>query len=119
MDFDKIIHEAVKNTNPIPPCVVTEDARKATEDKLYNLPGLCEKLEDAEGLEALLLSMEIRRIKKHLRLFSEIPTIRLSRQNTSREPKNVHLPPSVPATRPPSGAIERGFSIIWPSGCLE
>lgn len=73
MDFDKIIHEAVKNTNPIPPCVVTEDARKATEEKLYNLPGLCEKLEDAEGLEALLLSMEIRRIKKALEAIQPDP----------------------------------------------
>lgn len=73
MDFDKIIHEAVKNTNPISPCVVTEDARKATEDKLYNLPGLCEKLEDAEGLEALLLSMEIRRIKKALEAIQRDP----------------------------------------------
>lgn len=73
ININAIIQQTVDETNPINPCVVTDDARKATEDKLYDLPGLCEKLEDAEGLEALLLSMEIRRIKKALEAIQPDP----------------------------------------------
>lgn len=73
MNINAIIHQTVEKTKSINPCVVTNDARKATEEKLYNLPGLCEKLEDAKGLEALLLTMEIGRIKKALAAIQQDP----------------------------------------------
>lgn len=73
MDIEKIIRQAVDRTNPIHPCIVTERARKELTKKLYNLPRLCEELEQAEGLEALLISQEICRIKSALESISQDP----------------------------------------------
>ncbi|MBR0281373.1 MAG: hypothetical protein IJQ81_07245 [Oscillibacter sp.] len=47
----------------IPPCAVTDEARRAVETRLYNLPCLYETLEGADGLDALLISQEIRRVE--------------------------------------------------------
>lgn len=48
----------------IPPCAVTNEARRAVETRLYNLPRLYDELERADGLDALLMSHEIRRVEK-------------------------------------------------------
>lgn len=50
----------------IPPCAVTDEARRAVETRLYNLPRLYETLERADGLDALLISQEIRRVERAL-----------------------------------------------------
>lgn len=73
MNIHAMIQRTVGETNPINLCVVTNDARKATEEKLYSLPLLCERLEDADGLEKLLLSMEIRQIKEALEAIQQDP----------------------------------------------
>lgn len=70
---DQFIREAVDKANPIRPCIVTARARKEVAKKLYHLPRLCEELEQAEGLEALLISQEICRIKSALESISQDP----------------------------------------------
>ena len=73
MDIEKIIRQAVERANPIHPCIVTKRARKEVVKKLQHLPRLCEDLEQAEGLEALLISQEIHRIKMALESISQDP----------------------------------------------
>ena len=73
MNIDAMIQQAVDESRFVNPCIVTDDARKSTEEILYSLPGLCEKLEEAEGLEALILSLEVARIKKALEAIQQDP----------------------------------------------
>lgn len=60
-------------TRSISKCIVTGKARKKVEQALYELPTLCEELERAEGLEALLISHRIGRIKTALESVSLDP----------------------------------------------
>lgn len=60
-------------TRSILQCIVTGKARKKVEQALYELPALCEELERAEGLEALLISHRISRIKAVLESVSKDP----------------------------------------------
>ena len=59
--------------HPLPPCEVTEEARKATEKRLCELPLLCERFDRVEGLEACLISMEIGKMKRALEEISSDP----------------------------------------------
>ena len=60
-------------TRPISLCTVTGKVRKKVEQELYELPFLCEELERAEGLDALLISHRIGRIKAALEIVSQDP----------------------------------------------
>ena len=72
-DARELICRVVKDMDPIQVCEVTAGARKAVEDKLRNLPDLCEALEAAEGLEAVLLTHEVKKIKRVLESISDDP----------------------------------------------
>lgn len=72
-DIDALICQAVLDTTPIRPCEVTETARKAVEKRLYNFPLHCEQLEQAKGLDALLLTHEVERMKRVLKSISDDP----------------------------------------------
>lgn len=72
-DIDKLIRETVESIRPFPTYEITEETRKAVEEKLYSLPELCEKLEEAEGLDVLLISFEIRSVKRALELIQNDP----------------------------------------------
>lgn len=72
-DFNAIIQEALVETNPIPPCAITKEARRKIEAMLYGLPELVEDMERAEGLEAELARMEARRMKAALTFISQDP----------------------------------------------
>jgi len=67
------IRRAVEETTPIPPNMVTDGARRAAEIRLYNLPRLCEKLEQASGPETVTITQEIDRLKKALQTVSRDP----------------------------------------------
>lgn len=73
IDFEKMIRKAVESTRPFPTYEITEETRKAVEEKLYRLPELCDNLEDAEGLDALLISFKIRAVKRALELIRDDP----------------------------------------------
>ena len=73
IDFDKLIREAVERFRPFPTYEISEETRKAVEERLYNLPELCEKLEEAEGLDALLISWKIEAVKRALELIQDDP----------------------------------------------
>lgn len=68
-----IIRQVVEATSPVPPCTVTAEARRAVERRLYALPQLCEKLEQAGGQEAVEIAQEIDSIKRALRAISRDP----------------------------------------------
>lgn len=68
--FDIIMQQAV---NSIPPCTVKKEARKKIENMLYGLPQLSENVEQLQGLEAVLVCMEIKRIRAALTLISGDP----------------------------------------------
>lgn len=70
---DELIRQAVREMAHIQPCEVTAGARKAVEAKLRKLPELCEALEQAEGLEAVLLAHEVKKIKRVLESISDDP----------------------------------------------
>lgn len=67
------IRQIVEETNPIPPSIVTAEARRSVEVTLYRLPRLCEELERAGAEEAPLVSGEIERIKLALESISHDP----------------------------------------------
>jgi len=73
VDLEKLIRETVESFRPFPTYEITENVRKAVEEKLYGLPELCEKLEEAEGLDALLISWEIKAVKRALELIQDDP----------------------------------------------
>ena len=68
-----IIRRTVEEINPIPPSIVTAGARRAVERRLYGLPRLCEKLEQASGQEAAAITQEIDSIKQALLVVSRDP----------------------------------------------
>lgn len=63
--LEKVLAELESRSIP-PPCAVTDEARRAVESRLYNLPRLYDERERADGLDALLMSLEIRRVEKAL-----------------------------------------------------
>ncbi len=67
------IRQAVEETNPIPPNTVTNGAQRAVEIRLYNLPRLCEKLEQASGPETVTITQEIDSLKQALQTVSRDP----------------------------------------------
>ena len=71
--IEEVIREAVRSTRPFPTYEITGDTRKEVEKALYSLPELCEKLEEAEGLDALLISWKIRDVKRALELIQDDP----------------------------------------------
>lgn len=76
MDKQRIadsVQQAVEETNPIPPSIVTAEARRSVEVTLYKLPRLCEELERAGAEAAPLVSGEIERIKLALESISHDP----------------------------------------------
>lgn len=62
--LEKVLAEL--ESRSIPSCAVTDEARRAVETRLYNLPRLYDELERADGLDPLLMSLEIRRVEKAL-----------------------------------------------------
>lgn len=70
---DELIRRAVQEMGYIQPCEVTAGARKAVETKLRKLPELCEALEQADGLEAVLLAHEVEKTKRALESVSDDP----------------------------------------------
>lgn len=68
-----IIQQAVEATSFIPPSIVTAGARRAVERRLYDLPRLCERLEQASGQEAEPITQEIDSIKQALQIVSQDP----------------------------------------------
>lgn len=70
---DELICRAVQEMGYIQPYEVTAGARKAVKAKLQKLPELCEALEQAEGLEAVLLTHEVKKIKRVLESISDDP----------------------------------------------
>jgi len=67
------VRQAVEETNPIPPNTVTDGARRAVERRLYDLPRLCEKLEQSSGQEAVAIAQEIDGVKQALQAISRDP----------------------------------------------
>ncbi len=67
------IRQAAEKANPIPPNTVTDGARRAVERRLYDLPRLCEKLEQASGPETVAITQEIDSIKRALQAISRDP----------------------------------------------
>lgn len=72
-----IIQQAVEAMSPIPPSIVTAGARRAVERRLYALPRLCEKLEQASGQEAVAITLEIDSIRQALQAVSWDPYYQL------------------------------------------
>ena len=68
-----IIRQVVEATSPVPPNIVTAEARRAVERRLYALPLLCEKLERASGQEAVTITQEIDSIRWALQVVSRDP----------------------------------------------
>lgn len=68
-----IIQQTVEATSPIPSSIVTREARRAVERRLYALPQLCEKLERIAGQEAVEVAQEIDSIKQALQTISRDP----------------------------------------------
>ncbi len=68
-----IIQRAVEITSFIPPSTVTAGARRAVERRLYNLPRLCEKLEQANNQETPAITQEIDNIRQALLVVSRDP----------------------------------------------
>lgn len=67
------IRRAVEETSPIPPSIVTAEARRSVEVMLYRLPRLCEELERAGTEEIPLVAGKIERIKQALKTISHDP----------------------------------------------
>lgn len=65
-DYDAIIQQVVESMNPIPPCIVSKEARQAVEALLYRLPQLSAAAEIAKGLEAMLARQKVAKIKAAL-----------------------------------------------------
>lgn len=72
-DYDAFIQQYAEDTNPIPPCTVTKEARQEVEALLYRLPKLATEAEQAEGLAALRARQEVERIKAALENISGDP----------------------------------------------
>lgn len=68
-----IIQQTVEAASSIPPSTVTAGARRAVERRLYALPRLCEKLEQASGQEAVTITQEIDSIRRALQVVSRDP----------------------------------------------
>lgn len=68
-----IIQQVVEVTSFIPPSTVTAGTRRAVERRLYDLPRLCEGLEQASGQEAEAITQEIDCIKQALQIVSRDP----------------------------------------------
>ena len=68
-----IIRQTVEVTSPIPPSIVTAEARQAVVRRLYALPRLCEKLELVSGQEADAITWEINSIRQALQAVSRDP----------------------------------------------
>lgn len=67
------VRRTVERTSPIPPSTVTAGARRAVERRLYGLPRLCERLEQASGQEAAAITQEIDSIRQALQTVSRDP----------------------------------------------
>lgn len=68
-----IIQQVVNDTSPIPPNTVTAGARRAVERRLYDLPRLCEQLEQGDTREAAEITREIDSIRQALQTISRDP----------------------------------------------
>ena len=68
-----VIRQAVEASSPIPPTIVTPGARRAVERRLYALPRLCEKLEQASDQDAAAITQEIDSIRWALQVISRDP----------------------------------------------
>lgn len=68
-----IIQQVVNDTSPIPPNTVTAGARRAVEQRLYDLPRLCEQLEQGDTREATEIIREIDSIRRALQTISRDP----------------------------------------------
>lgn len=69
-----IIQHVVEATSPIPPSIVTREARRAVERRLYALPQLCEKL---ERVIDPAITQEIDSIRQALQTISRDPYYQL------------------------------------------
>lgn len=65
--------EANKAVNPLLYCSISPELVRSVEARLYALPELCERVETAAGIEAVLLNLEISRLKAALSSISNDP----------------------------------------------
>ena len=72
-----IIRQTVEDTSAIPPSIVTGEARRAVERRLYAIPRLCEKLERANSQETPAIAREIDSIRQALQVVSQDPYYQL------------------------------------------
>lgn len=68
-----IIQQVAEATSFIPPSAVTAGARRGVERRLYNLPRLCERLEQTSDQDAVAITQEIDSIKQALQVISRDP----------------------------------------------
>ena len=79
IDIDKMINDAITACSPpITPCDVTNNAMKAIERRLYEFPDICLRAKEVESgsLKALILNIEISKIKKALSFIADDPYYR-------------------------------------------